>query len=184
MTFKHAFLTSKGITLVELLVTISISVFIFGAIFSLFREGLISYDRTVSEADQQLELRHIQDVMKRDIVNSVIGTKNGKTYPYREDSKLYLLTNSDGAPQIVIYSFEDQSLYRIEEIYRVEDGGTDILQKDCIAKDISFHVEIDETINLVNVTVAKSTMTNYSKQPVDKKIIVQAKPRGKLKDMD
>lgn len=184
MVSKSAFLDNKGITLVELLVTISISVFIFGAIFSLFREGLISFDRTVSEADQQLELRYTQDVMKRDIVNSVIGTKNGKTYPYLEDDQLYLLITSDRNSRFVMYSFEDESLYRTEEIYRVEDDETDILQKDCIAKDISFNVEMDVTNNLVNVTIAKNTLTSYSKQSIDKKIIVQAKPRGKLKDMD
>jgi hypothetical protein len=180
MSFKSVIQNSKGITLIELLITVSISMFIFAVIFSLFREGLVSYDRTVSEADTQLEIRHIQNVIKRDVVSSVIKTINTKTYPYTVDNKLYLLTNSSGDPVFVIYSIEDQSLYRTEEIYKIGDDETEIVKKDRLINDVSFAVKIDGPNFLVKVTVNKNIMTSYSDQIVEKELNVQAKPRGEL----
>lgn len=180
MSFKGVIHNNKGFTLIELLITVSISMFIFAVIFSLFREGLISYDRTVSEADTQLEIRHLQNVIKRDIVSGVIKTINTKTYPYTEENKLYLLNNSSGDPVFVIYSMEDQSLYRTEEIYKIAEDKTEQLKKDRLIDDISFAVKMDETNFLVKVTLAKNLVTSYSDQIVNKEINVQAKPRGEF----
>jgi len=181
MSFKRLTHNCKGITLIELLITVSISMVIFSIIFSLFREGLVSYDRTVSQADTQLEIRHIQNVIKRDIVSGVIKKINTKTYPYTEDNKLYLLKNSSGDPVFVIYSVEDQSLFRREEVYSLADDETKPLKEDHLIDDIAFAVNINPDF-LVKVTVNKNIETDYSDQIVDKEINIQAKPRGELID--
>ncbi len=179
MSFKSVH-TNKGFTLIELLITVSISMVIFTVIFSMFREGLVSYDRTVSQADVQLNLRHIHNLIKRDIVSSKIGTIDGISYPVSETNSLTLLEESGVNHKIVIYSVEEGALYRSEELYKVEEDETVVLNRDLLIEGISAVFGIDETDSLIKVTLFRKILTDYSSQIVDKEIEIQAKPRGKI----
>lgn len=178
MSFKSVVHTNKGFTLIELLIAVSISIFIFTIIFSLFREGLVSYDRTVSQAEAQLNLRHIHNLIKRDIVSSKIGTIDGTSYPMSVTNKLTLLEESSVNYKFVIYSVEEDALYRSEELNKIEEDETVVLNKDLLIEDISAVFGIDETDSLIKVTLFRKIITDYSSQIVDKEIEVQAKPRG------
>lgn len=183
MRFKNIIQNRKGITLIELLVTISISAIIFSAILSLFKEGLISYDRTVNEADLQLQLRHVQNVIKQDIVTSKIGKLGANSFPKKEEeNKLILFIGTENDPSFIEYFVgeDDGSLYRL--VYRIEDGNRVILNNNYdrpILEDISdFTIVIDN--NLVKVTIAKNEVSSYSNQSIDKDVFIQAKPHGKI----
>ena len=81
---------------------------------AIFKEGLVSYDRTVSEADLQLSVRHQSDVIVEDIRLSKIAVINGVSYPQTqsEPEKLTLFTGTSELPETIIYFLDGTSILR------------------------------------------------------------------------
>lgn len=170
MQNHKSYLNQKGVTLIELLMTIAISAFIFTIVFALFKEGLVSYDRTVTEADSQLEVKYIHDVIKQDILNSKNGLLESIQYPKVEDNQLMLYIGTKTESKMIKYFLDGDSLFR-----KVADNPEEEMMKSVS----SFHVVV-KSDNLVKVSIIKNLSSPYSMQAIEKSFYVQAKPRGKF----
>jgi len=165
--------SEKGVTLTELLVSISLTVILAGILAFFFKEGLLVYDRTVAEAETQLELRHKLEVMKRDIRSSVSGEVAGVRYPLADETnrELLLCMGTVEQPSFVSYRWEDGVLYR------AADGEG---RKPFLAHVEDFRVSASPDGRLVFVKITVAVPSGYQPVPAAKTVSVVVHPRGKV----
>lgn len=160
----------KAMTLIELLVTLSIIVVVTTMLAAILKEGFISYDRIVSEADIQLSARSQSDVIVDDIRSSKIAQIEESSYPLvMDNTKLILFTGTMEEPETVTYFLQDHN------IYRQINSQT---PKKIISDVQDFKVDRDE--QMVTVKFEINPETEQYKEPFSKEIVLQVSPRAVL----
>lgn len=156
-------------TLIELLVTLTLVVVVSALLAAIFKEGLVSYDRTVSEADLQLSVRHQSDVIVEDIRLSKIFLIAGVTYPQSEPEKLTLFTGTSESPETITYFLDGTNIVR-----QVGSNPSEIVFKDVT----KFNVSLEE--QLVTVKIAVNPTSSHYQDQITKEMVLQARPRATL----
>lgn len=159
-------------TLIELLVTLTLVVVVNTLLAAIFKEGLVSYDRTVSEADLQLSVRHQSDVFVEDIRLSKMAVIDGVSYPQTqsEPAKLTLFTGTSESPETITYFLDGTSILR-----QVGSNPSEVVFKDVI----KFNVSLNQQ-QLVRVKISVNPATSHYQDPITKELVLQAKPRATL----
>lgn len=113
-SYRSPTLTNQnGMTFVEALVSLSLLIVVATLLLGFLTEGLRHFDHTVSEADRQLELRHLYHVLFKEIEASKIATIGGMTYPFSNDERsLTIYTGSKEEFATVTYFLENDMLYK------------------------------------------------------------------------
>ena len=159
----------RGITIVEVLITTTIVVFIITAIFGLFKEGLLHFDRTVNEAEIQLDLRLQLEKITKDIRESKVGTVAGQSYPYVDDNQLFLLKGTKENLETITYLLEEDQLIRKKIVGGIE--SEEILLEQIVEFTVNYEDE------LVKMKLKKENTTPYSNQSIVKVQNIEVKPR-------
>lgn len=159
-------------TLIELLVTLTLVVVVSTLLAAIFKEGLVSYDRTVNEADLQLSLRHQSDVIVEDIRLSKIAVIDGTSYPQTqsEPAKLTLFTGTPESPGTISYFLDGTNILR-----QVGSHPSEVVFKDVMNFNVSLNPQ-----QLVTVKIAVNPATSHYQDPITKELVLQAKPRATL----
>lgn len=163
----------RGVTLTELLITLSLMVLILAALFSILSEGVKGYSRDIAEVGSQLDLRLAGDKLRRDIRESQFGLFDVKKYPYTEEKSLFLLAGDKLHPQIVTYSFQDRTLFR-----HAEGTSQPVLGK---VEDVEFQI-IEESHDqpIVGMKIMYKEKLPNQTQPITKQWSLQVMPRFSL----
>lgn len=170
LDMKKIVCNQKGMTLIELLVTLTLVVVVTTLLAAIFKEGLVSYDRTVSEADVQLSVRHQSDVILENIRTSKIGVINEVSYPQSEPEKLTLFTGTEDLPATITYFKDGTSILR-----QVDDEPAETVFQNVI----QFNVSLDSQ-SVVTITVKTNPSSSRYQESMAKEIVLQAKPRAAL----
>lgn len=169
MKWQRIVLNQKAMTLIELLVTLSLLVVVTTLLAAIFKEGLISYDQTVNEADIQLSVRHQSDVIIEDIRSSKIAVVNGVSYPQVESAKLILYTGTLESPETTIYFLNGASILR-----QVNSDTPKVVLQDVT----QFQVSLSQP--LVTVKIGVNPASTHYQEPITKAIVLHAIPRATL----
>lgn len=169
MKWKRIVSHQKGMTLIELLVTLTLVVVVTTLLAAIFKEGLVSYDRTVNEADVQLSVRHQSDVIVEDIRSSKIVVINEVSYPQSEPEKLTLFTGTAEFPETITYFWDGTSILR-----QVGSTASEVVFQDVI----QFNVSLQE--QLVTVKIETNPATSRYQESITKEIVLRARPRATL----
>lgn len=172
MKWKRIIFNQHAMTLIELLVTLTLVVVVSTLLAAIFKEGLVSYDRTVSEADLQLSVRHQSDVIVEDIRLSKIAVIDGESYPQTqsEPAKLTLFTGTSESPETITYILDGTNIVR-----QVGSQPSEVVFKDVS----NFNVSVNPQ-QLVTVKIAVNPATTHYQDSIEKNMVLQAKPRATL----
>lgn len=163
----------RGITLTELLVTLSLMVLILSALFSIFSEGIKSYSRDIAEVGMQLDLKLAGEKWRREIRTSQYGFFENKEYPYTEEKKLFLLAGDKQHPQIISYSLEEGTLLRNSE------GTSQLVVKQ--VENVEFHITQEPHDQpIVEMKIVYKENLPYQNNPITKQWNLQVTPRFKF----
>lgn len=166
MVPQHPFDNEKGGSLIELLVTLSLLTVVIGLLGAFIKEGFIHYDRTVSQADLQVSLRHQSDKILKDIRSSKSGTIGETDYPFVEEGKLVLLIGNRINEETITYFLNGETVYR-----KRGDLPAEIVCRNVI----DFSVTVENSLITIHMTV-KPITKRYGEE-IRKEIDLQAKPR-------
>lgn len=162
-------------TLIELLITLTLVVVVTTLLAAIFKEGLVSYDRTVSEADLQLSVRHQSDVIVEDIRLSKISVIDGVTYPQSEPEKLTLFTGTAASPKTITYFLDGTNIVR-----QVGSQPSKVVFRDVTKFNTSIEKQLEKPKQLVTVKISLNPETSHYQDPITKEIVLQARPRATL----
>ncbi|MGO4890567.1 Tfp pilus assembly protein FimT/FimU [Anaerobacillus sp. MEB173] len=162
--------SEKGISLVEILVTIALIAVVSALLMVFFREGLISSSRTIEESELQLDVRHKIDVMINDIRTSKRGEYEGQLFPYIDSAdRLILFSGSIDDPKTISYYKSGNTLYR-----KLDGQDPTMFIEN---SKVTFSVETDHHIKII--AEIEDTI-GYHNQGLEKEIVITAFPRGKI----
>ena len=173
MKRKKIFFNTKGMTLIELLVTIALVVITTSILVAILKEGFVSYDHTLNEADSQLTLRHQANVILEDIRSSKIAAIDEVHYPYATSS-LYLFTGNKNEQKTITYSLIEMN--GKTNLVRQESNAE---QKVAIEGVEYFNPSVNPENNLVTIKIKLKVPSLYQNSST-KEIVLQAKPRAAL----
>jgi Tfp pilus assembly protein PilW len=160
-----------GFTVIEMLLALIISFLVITMLLGFYKEGLLSYDRTMNESVLQLDLRHAVEVISRDIRTSKAGRFAETEYPALNGTNELILffTETEDEPVFIKYKYKNQQLIR----HISSSDEEPLLDRvvDC---------QISAENSLVKMILTVVVPSGHFQQQISKEVIIQAVPRGKI----
>lgn len=164
---KRYYVSYKGFTLVEVLITVAIIAVIMGVIGTLFVSGATTYNKGSKKAfvqnDTRLGMELIQNEVRYatelEIINtSEVGTDDEYSYIYFQDGKIKILNSING-----IDDFTFPGLYKNQEIFSKVDKHLLKIDLSGIIRETEADDEVftlSTVINLLNIQSNKSEIVD------------------------